>query len=412
MALNQGQQQVAASPARFRVVIAGRRWGKTFLAIRETAKVARHPDRRVFLVYPTYRQAKQVIWDPLKHRLQDLNWVEKVNESDLTINLRNGSRISLRGADNPDSLRGVGLSALIMDEFAMIDEKAWTEVLRPTLSDTGGSAMFISTPMGTANWAYDLYNRGRDPEEHQWESWSFRTIDGGNVSEQEIEQAQRDLDERTFNQEYLATFESYQNRIYYAYDRAYNTHGWDRPLPEVLYIGLDFNVGQMSAAVFAREGDVIYAIDEIALYSSNTTEMCHEISSRYGRRKIFVYPDPSGSARKSSASGSTDHTILANAGFVVKAPHAHNPVRDGINAVNTKLCNAQGLRTMFIDPKCKKIIESLEKHTYKENSNNVPDKDSGHDHFSDSIRYFVDYVFPIRRDMVYTAPQRWGHKTT
>jgi hypothetical protein len=412
MSLNAGQTAVAESGARFRVVIAGRRWGKTFLAIRETARVARLPNKRVFLVYPTYRQAKQVIWEPIKHRLQDLNWVERVNESDLTIQLRNGSRISLRGADNPDSLRGVGLDALVMDEFAMIEQKAWTEVLRPTLSDTNGSALFISTPMGTANWAYDLYNRGRDPEEHQWESWSFRTIDGGNVSEQEIEQAQRDLDERTFNQEYLATFESYQNRIYYAYDRALNTRTWDRPIPEVLSIGLDFNVGQMSAAVFAREGDVIHAIDEIALYSSNTAEMCQEISSRYGRRKIFVYPDPSGSARKSSASGSTDHTILANAGFVVKSPHAHNPVRDGINAVNTKLCNAQGVRTMYVDPKCKKIIESLEKHTYKENSNNVPDKDSGHDHFSDSIRYFVDYVFPIRRDQVYTAPQRWGHKTT
>jgi hypothetical protein len=410
MALNVGQTAVATSEARFRVVIAGRRWGKTFLAIRETAKIARYPDKRVFLVYPTYRQAKQVIWEPLKYRLMDLNWVDKVNESDLTITLKNGSRISLRGADNPDSLRGVGLDGVIMDEFAMIEQSAWTEVLRPTLSDRRGTAMFISTPMGTANWAYDLYNRGRDPEEHQWESWSFRTIDGGNVSEQEIEQARRDLDERTFNQEYLATFETYQNRIYYAFDRAYNSQSWTKDFPEMLYIGLDFNVGQMSAAVFAREGDNIYAIDEIALYSSNTTEMCQEIQSRYGRRKIFVYPDPSGSARKSSASGSTDHTILANAGFVVKSPHSHNPVRDGINAVNTKLCNAAGERTMFVDPKCKKIIESLEKHTYKENSNNVPDKDSGFDHFSDSIRYFVDYVFPIRRDIAFKAPERWAHK--
>ena len=113
MPLNPGQREVAASAARFRVVVAGRRWGKTYLAIREVAKIAREPNRRVFMVYPTYRQAKQVIWDSLKYRLQDLNWIQRVNESDLSITLINGSKISLRGADNPDSLRGVGIHGLI-----------------------------------------------------------------------------------------------------------------------------------------------------------------------------------------------------------------------------------------------------------------------------------------------------------
>ena len=214
MSLNPGQLEVSQSDARFRVVIAGRRWGKTHLAIRELAKVCRQPMKRAFYVAPTYRQAKQIVWDPLKWRLQDLNWIKKVNESDLTITLVNGSTISLRGADNPDSLRGVGLDCCILDEFAMIDEKAWSEVLRPTLSDKQGSAMFISTPMGQGNWAYDLYQRGKAADEHHWESFQYTTLDGGNVPEEEIEQAKRDLDERTFRQEYLATFETAGNRIY------------------------------------------------------------------------------------------------------------------------------------------------------------------------------------------------------
>jgi hypothetical protein len=168
----------------------------------------------------------------------------------------------------------------------------------------------------------------------------------------------------------------------------------------------------MSASVFAQEGNVIHAIDEISMPSSNTAEIVEEINQRYPKTKIFVYPDPAGSARKTSAaSGVTDHTILANAGFVVKAPRAHNPVRDGINAVNSKLCSADGKVSFFVDPKCKKILESLEKHTYKEGSNGIPDKDSGYDHFSDSIRYYIDYVFPVRRDIDpnKTAPLRWGH---
>jgi hypothetical protein len=323
--------------------------------------------------------------------------------------LKNGSVISLRGADNPDSLRGVGLDGLIMDEFAMIDEKAWTEVLRPTLSDRAGTAMFISTPMGQSNWAYDLYCRGLDAAETQWASFQYTTLDGGNVSAEEIEQASRDLDLRTFRQEYMATFEMYANRIWYGFDRAKNLSAYTGSVPPVLHVGMDFNVGIMSASIFHQTGDSVHAIDEIALYSSNTQEMCEELKNRYPKSRIFVYPDPAGSARKTSASGSTDHSILANAGFVVKAPRSHNPVRDGINAVNTKLCTAAGTTSFYVDPKCKKILESLEKHSYKAGTS-IPDKDSGYDHFSDSIRYYIDYVFPLKRDIVAQAPTRWGHR--
>jgi hypothetical protein len=410
MPLNAGQQAVAASEARFKVVIAGRRWGKTFLSIRELAKAVRYPNRRAFYVAPTYRQAKQIVWDQLKYKLLDLNWIEKINESDLTIVLRNGSRISLRGADNPDSLRGVGLDFICMDEFAMIDERAWTEVLRATLSDRNGSAMFISTPQGQANWAYDLYQRGVDPTEHQWESFQYTTLSGGNVSAEEIEAARRDLDERTFRQEYEATWEQYANRIFYAFDRAHNIRVFDQPTPATIYVGMDFNIDPMSMVIFHKEGNRIHAIDEITMYSSNTQEAVAELQQRYPTSRIWVYPDPACRQRKTSAGGATDLTILQNAGFVVKVPHAHNPVRDGINAVNSKLKNSLGETTFFIDPRCKHLIESMEKHTYKPGTTQ-PDKDSGLDHSSDACRYAIDYMYPIRRDVdpEHTRPQRWGH---
>jgi phage terminase large subunit len=340
----------------------------------------------------------------------DLGWIQKINESDLTITLKNNSIISLRGADNPDSLRGVGLDTLIMDEFAMIDEKAWTEVLRPTLSDRAGTAMFISTPMGQANWAYDLYRRGLDPSEHNWMSWQFTTLDGGNVTADELEQARQDLDERTFRQEYLATFETYANRVWYSFDRAHNVRAWTHEVPSVISIGMDFNIDPMSMVVFARQGDDVYAIDEIEMYSSNTQEAVAELLSRYPKQRIWVYPDPASRARKTSAGGATDLSILQNAGFVVKAPNSHNPVRDGINAVNSKLCNAKGQRSFFVDPKCKRTIECLEKHSYKAGTSQ-PDKDAGYDHMSDAMRYYFDYVFPVRRDIdpAQNRPQRWAH---
>lgn len=409
MALNPGQREVTNSGARFRVVIAGRRWGKTHLAIRELAKVCRYPKKRAFYVAPTYRQAKQIVWDALKWRMQDIGWLKKANESDLTVTLINGSTISLRGADNPDSLRGVGLDFVVMDEFAMIDEKAWSEVLRPTLSDKRGSAMFISTPMGQGNWAYDLYQRGRDTNEHNWEAFQYTTLDGGNVPLEEIEQAQRDLDERTFRQEYLATFETAGNRIYYSFDRG--QHVMDQEYSSaVIYTGWDFNIDPMSVVVAVRQGDHLHVIDEIKLYSSNTQEAVEEIKNRYPKSRIWAFPDPASRQRKTSAGGATDLTILQNAGFVVKCPNAHTPVRDRINAVNSRLKNARGEINLTFNAKAKHLIEGLERQTYKPGST-TPDKDSGYDHMNDALGYMVDYLFPVTRDrdpnMI--QPKRWGH---
>ncbi len=120
MPLTVAQKKVVEDNSRFKVLITGRRFGKTHLAIRQLIKYASQPNKKVWFVCPTYRQAKQVCWVSLKERLQDLNWIKKTNESDLSITLINKSVIALRGADRSyDNLRGVGLDYLVMDEFAI-----------------------------------------------------------------------------------------------------------------------------------------------------------------------------------------------------------------------------------------------------------------------------------------------------
>jgi hypothetical protein len=408
MSLSLGQHEVAHDQHRFRVVIAGRRWGKTYLSTRELARAARIPDRRCYYVAPTYRMAKQIVWDPLKYRLMDLNWVDRVNESDLSIQLVNGSKISLRGADNPDSLRGVGLDFVVLDEFAWITEKAWTEVLRPTLSDRNGSAMFISTPVGKSNWAYDMY-RMPTQDAANWASWQFTSLSGGRIPESEIEAARRDLDERTFRQEYEASFEESGSRIYYGFTDE-NIQQCMNPDTSVIYIGMDFNIDPMSAVIAVRSGETMHIIDEIRIFGSNTDEMVSEINTRYPGSRVWVYPDPASRQRKTSAGGKTDLSILQNAGYTVKAPSAHDPVRDGINAVNSRLCNSLGIRQLFVDPRCKYTIESLERHAYKEGTTQ-PDKESGYDHMTDAVRYMINYIWPVRREVVNTDPGRWTNRT-
>jgi phage terminase large subunit len=409
MPLSKAQNTVALDATRFRVVVAGRRFGKTFLSIRELCYHAKEPNKDVWYLAPTYKMARGIVWKKLKNKLADLNWIQKTNETELSIILRNGSTITLKGADNYDSLRGVGLDFIVLDEFADISPDAWYEVLRPTLSDKQGRALFIGTPKGIGNWAYEIYqNTLEDPK--AWSSYSFTTIEGGNVLEEEIESARRDLDERTFRQEYLATFETFSGRIYYAFDRAANVRKYEGNTPDVIYVGMDFNIDPMSAVVAVRSGDTLHIIDEVRLFSSNTKEMVDEIKQRFPKSKVWVYPDPAGSQRKTSAGGMTDITILQNAGFVVKAPRAHTPVRDRINAVNSRLCDSTGIRRLFIDGKCKYTIEGLERQTYREGSSQ-PDKDSGYDHMNDAVGYMIDYLFPVRRDVdpELLLPQRWGH---
>ncbi len=396
--MKQGSKLPSAGDASF---------GKTFLSIRELARYARFPKQKVFYVAPSYRQAKQIVWSELKEKLYAVRWIKKVNESDLTVTLVNNSTISLRGAENYDSLRGVGLNFLVMDEFTMINKKAWQEVLRPTLSDTGGHALFISTPSGKGNWGYDLYNQPLlDPK--NWASWQYTSLEGGRIPEEEIEAARMDLDERTFKQEYLASFETYSGTIYYAFDRNLNNSTLTDIDTSVLYVGLDQNIDPMSAVIAVRLGNDLHIIDEIQIYGSNTDEMCDEIKLRYPNSKIFAYPDPSGSARKTSSAGRTDHMIYANAGFLVKSPRGHDPVRDRINAVNSRLCSGDGARHLFVNQKCKHTIKGLERQTYKEGTQQ-PDKSSGLDHQMDAMGYMVAYIFPIKKKSAIVAPSRWGH---
>ena len=405
MPLSKPQRKIIESEARFRVLITGRRFGKTFLCIQELAKFSRYPNRKCWYVAPTYRMAKDIVWNELVERLMKHKWISKTNHSDLKITLRNGSEISLRGADNENSLRGVGLDFLVMDEFADIKEHAWYEVLRPTLSDRNGSALFCGTPRGYGSWSYNLFTK--EKEDNNWASFQFTTLEGGQVSANEIEQAKADLDERTFQQEYMAGFVNYAGQIYYNFDRRENV--LDKYIPETaeIHIGMDFNIDPMTSVVAEIKGDNIYIYDEIIIYSSNTDEMVQEIKSRYKEKHIFIYPDPASKQRKTSAGGVTDLAILKNAGFNLRVRNAHPLVRDRINAVNTKLKNTNGKRTLFIANNCKNVVKALERQIYKENTV-IPDKDNNYDHTNDALGYFIEYLYPVRRSFTPSAPQRFS----
>jgi hypothetical protein len=398
MPFSKPQLDVYISPNRFRVLITGRRFGKTYLSMYELLRFAsRKPNSKIFYVSPTYRMSKEIMWKPLKKLVTDKHWVKYTNESDLSLILKNGSQISLKGADkSPDNLRGVGLDFLLLDEYADIPEEAWYEVLRPTISDkhVTGNVLFVGTPRGFGNWSYDIYQKGLgdDPE---WKSFKYTTLDGGQVDSEEIKQAMSDLDERTFRQEYLASFETYSGVVYYNFSRDETVRECKYDKDAIIHLGLDFNIDPMSAVLFHIKNNVVSIFDEIVIYSSNTDEFIEELLTRYpDKSKIIIYPDPASRQRKTSAGGKTDLMLLQNAGLSVKCKNTHALVRDRVNSVNAKLKSFDGKRTILIDNSCKTLINSLLKQIYKEGTT-IPEKDNGYDHMTDALGYAIEYIFPI-----------------
>ena len=403
MPLTTPQQQIFDDGARFRVAVCGRRFGKTHLSKWEIARAARFPNRRILYLAPNYRQAKSIIWQDLKDELGARRWIKKINESELSIRLVNNTLIELRSAESSDNIRGISSDFVVLDECAFMDPEVFYQVVRPTLSDTGGGALFITTPQGQ-NWIYELFLNAK--HQSDWSSYQFTTLEGGQVAPEEIEAAKADLDERTFATEYLADFTSTSNRIFYAFDIKENVREIECE-PRQIWIGGDFNIQPMSAVIGTPVNGGFYIYDEIELPNSNTHELCQEIERRVGFRGVTIFPDPAGAARKTSSRGRSDHDILREYGFAVRAHRSHPKVKDRNATVNSMFCNAAGQRRLWIDPKCRKLIQSVAKHQYKPDTM-IPDKDSGWDHMTDSLGYVVEYNFPIVQKDTSNKPKYWG----
>jgi len=204
-----GQLEVHNSDARFKVLSAGRRWGKTRLGVNECLDAA-SKGGRAWWVSPSYKTS-EVGWRPLRQIARKIPNAE-VRLVDRMVTLPGGGFVAVRSADNPDSLRGEGLDFVVMDECAFMQKEAWTEAIRPALSDRLGKALFISTPKGR-NWFWESYQRGINGEEG-WQSWTFPTVNNPYIQASEVEAARRDLPEIVYRQEYLAEFVDDQGGVF------------------------------------------------------------------------------------------------------------------------------------------------------------------------------------------------------
>ena len=289
--------------------------------------------------------------------------------------------------------------------------EAWQGVIQPTIitrwsnkraqhygARAPGRALIISTPKGY-NFFHEMYNY-REIDEN-WKSYHFDYQSSPFLDPNEIERLRHSLDPIEFASEYLASFADSGNNVFYCFDR---TKHVTKELPEFhdtedVHVNIDFNVGLQCSSVMAVRGKQVHVLDEFKGHPDTET-LAIAIATKYKGHKIYAYPDPSGRARKSSAPvGRTDFAILESYGIRCLAHQKAPPIVDSVAAVNKKLMTAAGEIGLYVHPRCTGTITSLERTKWVDNNPDTAaiDKSEGVEHFSDGIRYGIEYLFPVHQ---------------
>jgi len=208
--LHPAQLEIFNSEKRFKIVAAGRRFGKSYLSAWLLLIQAIQADSKdVFYIAPTFQQAKDIMWGMLKELGRDL--ITAAHENTAVLTLINGRKIYLKGSDRPETLRGVGLAYCVLDEYASMKPVVWEQIIRPTLADVRGGALFIGTPSGK-NHFFDLYQDAFVDDD--WDAFQYTSIDNPFLPADEVAAAKKTMSSMSFRQEFEASFETFTGGIF------------------------------------------------------------------------------------------------------------------------------------------------------------------------------------------------------
>lgn len=377
------QNTIAEDNTRFRVLNAGRRFGKTVLAVEEMMGVAfAENDRRVAYIAPTFQQARDICWEQLKKRCASIIIDANETQLKLTVKTQRGgtSVIFLKSWDAIESLRGQMFHFLVIDEVAMMRNfwTGWQEVLRPALTDTKGGALFISTPKGF-NHFYDLYNLQN--KEKSFKSFHATTFDNPHIDPAEVEEARKQLTEDRFYQEYMADFRKMEGLVYKDFNR--DVHLYDdttarKPL-SMVYAGIDFGFTNPTA-IIKIEHDVdnhfwiSYEWYKREKLMPEIIEQCRMIKAN------TYYPDPAEPDRIEELSRAS-----------INCHEVSKDVEAGIASVQTIIKQQR----LHIHKDMVNIINEFETYRYEDArpDKNLPERPvKENDHGLDALRYVIHMV--------------------
>lgn len=414
------QTKLWNSTARFHVVPAGRRSGKTELAKRKLVKKAigcTRQDGRYIAAAPTHGQAEQIYWKDLKRLTPPDLIVGTPSESRLRIELFNGASIQVMGMDVPERCEGSPIDFMVLDEYANMIRRAWTDHVRPGLDTPGrpGEAWLIGVPEGRDHY-FDLWTRANSGDSE----WAGFTWESASVLDKSaIEQAMKDMDARTFDREMRGSFVDFAGRAYFAFGKWNMEPVEYRPeLP--LDICLDFNVSPGVCAIaqeqtiLSRRMDVAPKVsayvDEIWIPDDSTVfAICRRIIEKYGSHRglVRLFGDATGGARSYvSERGSAWDIVRKELGSVFMSVQnfvpSHNPSEVArIGAVNSRLRATSGLVSLLVNPtRCPHLVKDLEGVLLLEGGSGEVDKKRTPEltHISDALGYREAKLHPVRKE--------------
>ena len=405
---------VAAVPSgiRFPVVPAGRRSGKTERFKRFLSKQAMtSPNELYFAAAPTHDQAKKIFWDDLKLMTFSSTHAKRPSESERKIFLPNGTEIHVIGLDKPQRIEGIPWTGGGIDEIADIKADAWESNILPALNtvtplrpDYRAWCWLLGVPDGL-NHYYDMAMYAKGSTDPDWGLFHWMSADI--LPQDVIDSAMRQMSKQQFRQEFEASFETVEGRVYPDFDRSLNgtdmtiekadmiiakANGVNGAQEVALHVGMDFNVNKMSAVVHVIIDGKPYAVDEL-MGLRDTPAMVVAIMDRFPGRRVMIYPDASGDHADTRRAGETDISLL-EAEFIVIADAANPRIRNRVNSVAAMIMSAAGDRRYRVNADmCPATVDALERQLWGKDGK--PDKAHDKDHPNDALGYFIYSRYPI-----------------
>lgn len=372
MILTPTQSVVAISKARFKVLCCGRRWGKTTLAIEEIKGKIAFGKNKIAYIATTYQQARDIVWNLLKEELKGSFF----NEQRLEIKIGKCVLV-LRGWESIETLRGQAFDFLVLDEVASMKKFwiGWQEVLRPTLTDTKGKGMFISTPKGF-NHFYDLFNL--ELNDTDYKSFHFSSYDNPYLPVDELDKAKVTLPPERFEQEYMASFQKTQGLVYKEFSREKHLY---QELPQGEYEklgGIDFGFKNPTGVLDIRYGKERFYVEDEWYKRERTEEQIADYVKAY--KFDEVYPDPENPSAIE---------VLRNKNINVREViKGKDSVKSGINKVREAFIAGK----LKINKRCVNLISELEMYSYDDEKGDRNEDENplkANDHLCDALRYVI-----------------------
>lgn len=395
------------SGVRFPVVPAGRRSGKTERAKRFVAKMAmKNAGEMYFIAAPTRDQVKKIYWADMKKLCLTSLCSKAPSETELIIFLDNGTQVQLIGLDRPERIEGVFWSGGVIDEIADVKAEAWEANIRPALDtfnptrpDYRAWCWLIGVPDGL-NHYYDMAQYAESGHDPDWKLFHWKSAEI--LPPETIAAAKRQMSSKQYKQEYEASFEGATGRIYEDYDKRNHTSERIQPHEQLLWMH-DQNFTPLSSAIGVRRDEDLYLLDEIVLTSAISKQSAIEFVEKFAKhenKNVLIYGDPAGRAgeKHGHASDYTDiEGVLRSNGwtFTRKVRTAAPAIKDRQNAVRAKICTADGVRSLFVNPTTAKWCDKgLATVQLQEGSTFQEDQKNKYQHITTAIGYCVDVEWP------------------